>query len=125
NDNFIEENLTIKPITALELLNKEKNETKLLIGDEIIDKILNGGIEKGITEIVGESGSGKTILGLQLLFQCQLPINNKGMGINSKSIYITTESMDGLYNRIELLNKYYKNLYKELKIEYLNNIFLK
>ncbi|CAJ0852076.1 9791_t:CDS:2, partial [Entrophospora sp. SA101] len=51
----------------------------LTTGDQIIDKIIGGGIyNKGITEIVGESSVGKTQLCLQLCLTVQLPIEFGG-----------------------------------------------
>ena len=63
----------MKPITALDLWNKEKNEPRLTTGSHRLDKALGGGLHKAITEISGESYSGKTEMAMHFALQvCKL-----------------------------------------------------
>ena len=63
----------MKPISALDLWNKEKNELRLKTGSRGLDEALGGGLAKGLIEISGVSGSGKTELAMHFLLQvCKL-----------------------------------------------------
>lgn len=74
------------------------------VGDELMDKLLNGGIPTGyLIEVSGKSASGKTNLLLTLCITIQLPIEFGGLGpsifssednsiTDVKTLYIPTES---------------------------------
>ncbi|CAJ0895135.1 4719_t:CDS:2 [Entrophospora sp. SA101] len=91
----------------------------LTTGDQIIDKIIGGGIyNKGITEIVGESSVGKTQLCLQLCLTVQLPIEFGGFA--GGAVYVSTESRGfplERFNQImaQIKNKY--NITKRIKLK--------
>ncbi|RGB42914.1 Rad51-domain-containing protein [Rhizophagus diaphanus] len=78
------------PLTnALKMLNSGE-QCMITTGDDIIDKILGGGImSRGITEIVGESAAGKTQLCLQLCLTVQL--KKELGGLEGGAVYISTE----------------------------------
>eukprot|EP00055_Hartaetosiga_balthica_P015612 m.93501 g.93501 ORF g.93501 m.93501 type:complete len:327 (-) comp8912_c0_seq1:138-1118(-) len=57
---------------------------------ESFDDLLNGGIEtKRVTEICGAPGAGKTQFSIQMVVNCQLPLD-KG-GLDCSAVYIDTE----------------------------------
>ena len=86
----------------------------------MIDRILNGGLRKGITEISGESGSGKTSLGMQLLFQCCL--RKEDGGLNAKAAYLSTQGRPNQARFNQLLS-YYSKKYRNIKFK--ENILMK
>ncbi len=79
-----------KPITASDLLNKEKGKKRISTGSKQLDELLGGGIYTGeITEISGEFATGKTQICFQLSVNVQLTIE-KG-GLEGNVYYIDTE----------------------------------
>nr|CAG8495561.1 9966_t:CDS:2 [Entrophospora candida]CAG8552524.1 5855_t:CDS:2 [Entrophospora candida] len=86
----------------------------LTTGDQIIDKIIGGGIyNKGITEIVGESSVGKTQLCLQLCLTVQLPIEFGGFA--GGAVYVSTESRGFPLERFNQIMAQIKNKYNITK----------
>lgn len=59
----------MKPLTALDLWKKEKDEPLLKTGSKDMDDALDGGLRKGIIEISGEAGSGKSQIVMQFVLQ--------------------------------------------------------
>jgi DNA repair protein RadA len=79
-----------KPISASDLLTKEKKKKKISTGSKELDSLLGGGIFTGeITEISGEFATGKTQICFQLSIYVQLP-ENLG-GLEGGVYYIDTE----------------------------------
>ncbi|NHJ47633.1 MAG: DNA repair and recombination protein RadA [Asgard group archaeon] len=79
-----------KPISASDLLAKEKKKRKISTNSKELDDLLGGGFFTGeITEISGEFATGKTQICFQLSINVQLPID-KG-GLNGGVYYIDTE----------------------------------
>ncbi|MCX8182077.1 MAG: DNA repair and recombination protein RadA [Candidatus Methanomethyliaceae archaeon] len=78
-----------KVLSAREFLERRKNMPRLSTGSKNIDRLLEGGLEPGITELIGAYGTGKTQICLQLCVTVQLT-NNRG-GLNSAAFYIDTE----------------------------------
>lgn len=87
--------------------NSQENPISFSVGDEFIDKSLNGGIPLGyLIEVSGRSASGKTNFLLTLCITIQLPLEFGGLGPsifsnneiitaqnhNVKTLYIPTES---------------------------------
>lgn len=77
--------------TALKVLEKRKDISKITTSSAELDKLLGGGIEtQAITEAYGPFGSSKTQLALQLAVNVQLPAG-KG-GLNGNAILIDSEN---------------------------------
>ena len=101
---------------------EQENSTYFTVGDEFIDKALNGGIPIGyLVEISGKSASGKTNFLLTLCITIQLPIEFGGLGAsifssgnsnsdtNVKTLYIPTESSLAT-QRLEQIIEHFSNL---------------
>jgi len=90
---IIEEAQTLvehKPVSAVDLLEKEEKRQVISTGSKKLDELLGDGIYTGeITEIAGEFASGKTQLCFQLSVNVQLS-KEKG-GIEGTVYYIDTE----------------------------------
>lgn len=85
-----ERDISIKFLTARELLNSRCDYFRIPTGSKDIDRILGGGIEQGaITEFYGEYRTGKTQICLQLLLFVTLPVQLGGMG--AQAVFIDTE----------------------------------
>lgn len=83
--------LNYKPMTAVELLEKEKTKKPITTGSKELDNLLGGGIYTGeITELSGAFGTGKTQLCFQLCLNVQLP-QSEG-GLSGGAYYIDTEA---------------------------------
>ncbi|NHK31010.1 MAG: DNA repair and recombination protein RadA [Asgard group archaeon] len=79
-----------KPLTASDLLSKEKEKKRISTGSKQLDDLLGGGIYTGeITEISGEFATGKTQICFHLSVNVQLPFD-KG-GLEGTVYYIDTE----------------------------------
>ncbi|MEM2001537.1 MAG: DNA repair and recombination protein RadA [Candidatus Methanomethylicaceae archaeon] len=78
-----------KVVSAREFLERRKNMQRLTTGSKNIDRLLEGGLEPGITELIGAYGTGKTQLCLQLCVTVQLTANSGGL--NGSAFYIDTE----------------------------------
>ncbi len=82
--------LGIRPISASQFLQMEKNRGKITTGSNELDSILGGGIwTQEITELAGAFSSGKTQLCFQLCVNVQLP-KERG-GLEAKVLFIDTE----------------------------------
>lgn len=79
-----------KPLSASDLLNKEKEKKRISTGSKQLDDLLGGGIYTGeITEISGEFATGKTQICFHLSVNVQLPFD-KG-GLEGSVYYIDAE----------------------------------
>jgi DNA repair protein RadA len=79
-----------KPLTASDLLSKEREKKRISTGSKQLDELLGGGIYTGeITEISGEFATGKTQICFQLSVNVQLP-SDEG-GLEGSVYYIDTE----------------------------------
>lgn len=77
-------------VTALDLLDQERSERRVITFCKELDGLLKGGIGRGhITEICGAPGVGKTQFGMQLALNVQIPHEMGGVG--GHAIYVDTE----------------------------------
>ncbi|MCW4016470.1 MAG: DNA repair and recombination protein RadA [Candidatus Bathyarchaeota archaeon] len=74
-----------------ELVKMRQNILRLTTGSNMLDKLLDGGIEsQSITEFYGEYGSGKSQICHQLCVNVQLPLEQGGL--DGAALYIDTEN---------------------------------
>lgn len=79
--------------TADVIFTKRKNIKKITTGSKNLDALIGGGIETmAITEAYGKFSSGKSQLGFQLAVNVQKPVEQGGLGEDSKVLFIDTES---------------------------------
>lgn len=115
--------LTDKGMIIYPILKESKNKRKynsdtISTGIVEMNKLLNGGIEKGTSNIFsGPSGVGKTTLGVQI-------IKEAGKDGDASLLYNFEESVDVLVNRCESINLSVKNIMKNniLQIKNINPI---
>ncbi len=82
----VREHLSIMPISAVELLQKDLNIPTITTMSQNLDEIFDGGIPVGsIVEFSGSFGTGKTQISLQLCLTVQFP---EDMGGINKGAYV-------------------------------------
>ncbi len=82
--------LHIQFVTAEELLEKRQTVTKITLGCNSLNELLDGGVEtQAITEFSGEFGAGKTQICFTLCVTVQLPPEEGGL--DGSALFIDTE----------------------------------
>ncbi|KAF0983297.1 hypothetical protein FDP41_010362 [Naegleria fowleri] len=144
NESLTTPSLHNSSLTTLPTLQNNRSIHEFLsFGDPILDELFETSISKRdgiygipikatsggfIIELSGVAGSGKTQLALHLTLQCLL--NRKFGGLNSKVLYLHSESypMDRLNEMIEAktrqLNEYYSRHHSQNPIEFSKDYFL-
>lgn len=139
-----------QPRTAWSLLQDPPSSAPVLsTGCRFLDRLLDGGLRCGITEIVGEAGAAKSQLAFQLLLQVQLPIppdittNNATQpsspsspsscspsfdsscyGLDGCGVYISTEGAASIDRLLQLRSGIYRRLPWTSSYDYLESIFV-